>query len=141
MSPPDAPAPDGASAEDVVKELSHDLMSPYCPGRTIASCPSGQARKLEEEILHDAQAGKSRDQIEEALVERFGPEIQGYVGRPELIYGSAGLALLAIVVIAGLGRRWVRLSRTAPAADRGARTASNDELDAVEDALDELDEF
>ena len=136
----DAP-PDGQAPEQVLKELSHDLMSPYCPGRTIASCPSGQARKLEEEILQDARAGKTREEIETALVERFGREIQGYIGRPELIYGSAALALVAVLLLARVGRSWVRRSRTPPPPEASPRAASERELDAVEDALDGLDEF
>ncbi|MFY0531261.1 cytochrome c-type biogenesis protein [Nannocystis pusilla] len=52
-------------------ELSHDLMSPYCPGRTIATCPSPNARKLEAQILDQARSGESRETIENTLVARF----------------------------------------------------------------------
>jgi cytochrome c-type biogenesis protein CcmH/NrfF len=96
-------------------ELSHDLMSPYCPGRTIASCPSPQARKLEAHILEQAESGKSREQIETSLVARF-PDIRGYVGRPEILYGTALFALLAIIGLSLAARRWVR--RTAAASVR-----------------------
>jgi cytochrome c-type biogenesis protein CcmH/NrfF len=137
-------------AEALMHELSHDLMSPYCPGRTIASCPSPQARKLEAHILEQAESGKSREQIETSLVERF-PDIRGYVGRPEILYGTALIALLAIVGLALAGRRWVR--RTAargPAAmtPDGLRTpggsaaaTSRRENDALDDALGRIDEF
>lgn len=143
-SPENTPAPGQEPAEQVVRELSHDLMSPYCPGRTIASCPSGQARKLEEEILQEARDGKTREEIEAQLVERFGRDIQGYIGRPELIYGSVAVALIAIVLLFRLGRQWVRRDRVGaptPTPDGGSRTPSDDELDRVEDELDELDEF
>ena len=83
-----------AEAEEVMQALSHDLMSPYCPGRTIATCPSPNARKLEAQILEQAEAGRSREQIEAALAERF-PGIRGYVGRPELIWDHAAAAVLA----------------------------------------------
>lgn len=147
-------------AEKLTVELSHDLMSPYCPGRTIATCPSPQARKLEGHILEQAEQGKSREEIEAALALRF-PDIRGYVGRPEIIYGTAALALLAIVGLALVGRRWVRQTRartvgagaaTAGAAGGistdlptgGAATAgkpSRSEVDALDDALDRIDEF
>ena len=81
-------APEDAERERVLAELSNELMSPYCPGRTIASCPSGQARKLEDHILAEAQAGKTREEIEQSLVERFGPEIIGYAPQPVVLYGS-----------------------------------------------------
>jgi cytochrome c-type biogenesis protein CcmH/NrfF len=71
-----APPRDPVQAEALTNELSHDLMSPYCPGRTIATCPSPQARKLEMHILDQAQQGKSRAEIETALAERF-PDIRG----------------------------------------------------------------
>ncbi len=138
-------------------ELSHDLMSPYCPGRTIASCPSPQARKLEAHILEQAESGKSREQIETSLVARF-PDIRGYVGRPEILYGTALFALLAIIGLSLAARRWVRRTAmrgssavpgtagvagepgSAGAGVAGAST-SRRENDALDDALDRIDEF
>ncbi len=151
-------------AEDLATELSHDLMSPYCPGRTIATCPSPQARKLENSILEQAKAGKSRVEIESELAARF-PDIRGYVGRPEIIYGTAVVALLAILGLILAARRWVGHSRAAataaaavatagaataaaastpveaPAAGSGAGKPSRREIDALDDALDRIDEF
>lgn len=153
-----APAPPVASpeAEQLVNELSHDLMSPYCPGRTIATCPSPQARKLENEMLVKASAGATREEIEAELVARF-PDIQGYVGRPELLWGTAIAAILAILAIALVARRWIRRGSAAiaptvaGAAGAGAvgaagaaatdLQASQREIDALEDALDDVDDF
>ncbi|HEY8380048.1 MAG TPA: cytochrome c-type biogenesis protein CcmH [Nannocystis sp.] len=149
-------------AEALMHELSHDLMSPYCPGRTIASCPSPQARKLEAQIYEQARAGMSREEIESALVARF-PDIRGYVGRPELVWGTLVAALVALAALVLVARRWVRRPRTQVAAaspdaagTAGARSASGAasagagdprgapsrrEIDALEDALDRIDEF
>jgi cytochrome c-type biogenesis protein CcmH/NrfF len=131
--------------ERILQDLSNDLMSPYCPGRTISSCPSGKARKLEDHILDQARAGKTREEIEADLVDRFGPEIVGYAPRPVVLYGTAIVALMALMLIAMVGRRWVRRSRVASAgagstqpADTGPSVA---ERDALEDALDEEDGF
>jgi cytochrome c-type biogenesis protein CcmH/NrfF len=52
--------------------LAHDLMSPFCPGRTLAACPSPQADELRQWILFQAAAGQSREEIEKTLFERFG---------------------------------------------------------------------
>ncbi|HEY0133274.1 MAG TPA: cytochrome c-type biogenesis protein CcmH [Nannocystis sp.] len=175
-SPLGTPSGNPEQAEALATELSHDLMSPYCPGRTIATCPSPNARKLEALILEQAQAGKSRLEIETALVQQF-PDIRGYVGRPEIIYGTALVALIAIVGLVLAGRRWVRHGRqpAAMAAMSGAGAgagvaaaavspespaskvptepvvppsavaapgeASRRELDALDDALDRIDEF
>lgn len=150
----ESPAGGSVAAEELTIELSHDLMSPYCPGRTIATCPSPQARKLEREIMAKAEAGLTRQEIEAELVARF-PDIQGYVGRPELIWGTAVGAVLAIAALAWAARRWVLRGRAAQAtakvagasagaevpASAGARAASQREIDALEDALDEVDDF
>ena len=147
-----------AEAEQILQELSNDLMSPYCPGRTIASCPSKNARQLEDHILAEAKAGKTREQIEGQLVERFGTDIIGYKPPPLVLYGTvlAGAVALALLLVAG--RRWVRGARRAmpAAAGAGAATATataaaastattaeptRAELDALDDALDEEDGF
>jgi len=170
---PGAPAPAAASArpeaeaEALMLELSNDLNSPYCPGRTLATCPSPQARKLEAQILEQAREGQSRETIEKTLVERF-PDIRGYIGRPELVWGTAVAALVALILLYGAARRWVRGSpRTqaeapAPASPDAAALArpgaarpgaaqrgsagnpggpSQREIDALDDALDRVDEF
>jgi cytochrome c-type biogenesis protein CcmH/NrfF len=163
MASPSQPAQEPTSrpgevspAEALTVELSHDLMSPYCPGRTIASCPSPQARKLEAQILEQAEHGKTRVEIEEDLAARF-PGIRGYVGRPELIWGTAAAAIVALTLIALAARRWVRGGRgrdravaaaspdaaalARPGAAAGQPPPSRREIDALDDALDRVDEF
>lgn len=145
-----------AEAEQILQELSNDLMSPYCPGRTIASCPSKNARQLEDHILAEAHAGKSREQIEEQLVERFGSDIIGYKPPPILIYGTIAGGTLALGLLLFAGRRWVRgamrgrpavatagAATTVAAATATAKTTepTRAELDALDDALDEEDGF
>ena len=128
--------------DQILQELSTDLMSLYCPGRTIAACPSPQARKLEDHILAQAKAGQSREQIEQALVQRFGSEIVGYAPPPMLVYGSIIVAVLALGAIVMVARRWARRSSASTAAgSTGPDAPSRAELDRLEDALDEIDEF
>jgi cytochrome c-type biogenesis protein CcmH/NrfF len=154
--PKSAPGRPDPQAEAVMQELSHDLMSPYCPGRTIATCPSPQARKLEAQILEQAEHGKTRAEIESDLAARF-PGIRGYVGRPELIWGTAAAAIVALALIALAARRWVRGGRgrdravaaaspdaaalARPGAVEGQPPPSRREIDALDDALDRVDEF
>lgn len=52
--------------------MAHDLMSPYCPGRTLAECPSPQATDLRFWILTQAAAGVSEEDVRMMLAERFG---------------------------------------------------------------------
>jgi cytochrome c-type biogenesis protein CcmH/NrfF len=146
---PSSGEPAGQPPEAVLQELSNDLMSPYCPGRTIKSCPSKAARQLEDEILAKAKAGETREEIETDLVARFGREIIGYQPPPLMLWGTVVLALFALVTVLILGRRWVRRTgspaRTAGSSpDPGAgdrRKPSRAELDALDDALDEVDGF
>jgi cytochrome c-type biogenesis protein CcmH/NrfF len=56
--------------------LWHDLMSPYCPGRTLAECPSPAADELRIWILTQAAAGASREEVEASLYTRFGDQIR-----------------------------------------------------------------
>jgi cytochrome c-type biogenesis protein CcmH/NrfF len=141
-----------AEAEQILQELSNDLMSPYCPGRTIASCPSKNARKLEDHILAEAKTGKTREEIEGQLVTRFGTDIVGYKPPPLVLYGTVVGGAVALGLLLVAGRRWVRKARAtagARAAAGGASAAgaaataepTRAELDALDDALDEEEGF
>lgn len=144
MAPSDPAQADPAKADQVLSELSNELMSPYCPGRTIAACPSEQARKLEDQILAQARAGKSREEIEQSLVETFGPKIVGYAPQPVVLYGAAAAGVSGLLLLAWMGRRWLRRSNAGPQPQRTAVAAnkvSARDRDRIDDALDELDEF
>jgi cytochrome c-type biogenesis protein CcmH/NrfF len=150
------PIREDPAAERVLHDLSTELMSPYCPGRTIASCPSQQARKLEDHILAEAKSGKTREQIEAQLVERFGSDIVGYRAPASVTWGAAMIGALALGMVAVLGRRWVRrraagragsvaaagaAAGAAVASEGGTRGPTREELDRLDDELDAIDEF
>ena len=70
---PDAP---GEAVDDSwAYEVWHDTMSPYCPGRTLAECPSPQADQLRLWILDQASAGATREEVEQAMFREFGDQI------------------------------------------------------------------
>jgi cytochrome c-type biogenesis protein CcmH/NrfF len=72
-------SPHGAQAADESSwayELWHGMMSPYCPGRTLAECPSPQADELRLWILTQAAAGAAREEVEASLYARFGDQIR-----------------------------------------------------------------
>jgi cytochrome c-type biogenesis protein CcmH/NrfF len=70
-----APGEAGAVDEAWAYDVWHDTMSPYCPGRTLAECPSPQADQLRRWILDQAEAGTSRETVQEMLFERFGSQV------------------------------------------------------------------
>lgn len=147
MQPADSAVAD-AEAEAISRSMSNELMSPFCPGRTISSCPSKNARALEDFIYEQAKTGKSKAEIEQLLVEQFGREKLGTQHDPVIMYGSAGAALVAAALLIAFGRRWMR--RSSPAAAKAGDAAlaggaipgvSQDELSRLESELDELDEL
>jgi len=98
--------------------LPHDLMSPFCPGRTLAECPSPQADQLRLWILTQAAAGASEAEVAEALHRRFGdqilsaPRAEGW-GLAAYVLPLAGFVLGGLVV-AWVLRRLVRRPVDAP---------------------------
>jgi cytochrome c-type biogenesis protein CcmH/NrfF len=95
--------------------MAHDLMSPFCPGRTLAACPSPQADQLRQWILFQAAAGQTPEQVEESLLDRFGDSI---LSAPKA-EGGWGVSAYAIPIagfllgLAFVGWMIVRLARGA----------------------------
>ena len=57
-------------------ELGNELMSPFCPGRALAECPSPNAADLRQWILDQEEAGVSREAVEEQLFARWGDQLR-----------------------------------------------------------------
>lgn len=76
LSPCAATAADAADIEKQTDEISSSIMSPYCPGRLLRDCPSGQAAQLKERISERLAAGESSTQIVDSLIGTFGEEIR-----------------------------------------------------------------
>lgn len=83
-------------------DLSHDLMSPFCPGRTLATCPSPQASELVQWIVMQEAAGASREQVVEMLIERYGEEILGAPPAEGITLWAYVFPVLGFVVGGGL---------------------------------------
>jgi hypothetical protein len=61
----EAPAANpGDTAPAWAYDLPNDLMSPFCPGRSLADCPSPDAASLRMWILVQAVAGRTRADVE-----------------------------------------------------------------------------
>jgi cytochrome c-type biogenesis protein CcmH/NrfF len=56
--------------------LSNEVMSPYCPGRSLSDCPSPQAAELREWIVEQENAGVSRSEVEQELYRVFGDQLR-----------------------------------------------------------------
>ena len=116
-----APAPGASDPEGWSYQLWNELMSPYCPGRSLAACPSSQADTLRMWILTQEAAGASKAEVEEQLYERYGdvilaaPRAQGF--------GITAYAIPVVVFLAGGLLVTVFLRRTTARGDEpsGAR--------------------
>ena len=143
-SPAQQPTPADLQAEGLARDIAGEMPSPYCPGRSIASCPSEYARELEDDILTLAKQGKDREQIESILVERFGEEKMGSATQSEILVVIILAAIVALGAIVFAARKWLRpapvAAATGPAVDADPLAkVSADELDRLEDELDELE--
>lgn len=117
-------APRAQAAEGWAYDLMNELMSPYCPGRPLADCPSGQAQTLRMWLIVQEAAGRSRDEVEAEVVARYG---QSVLGAPKAEgIGLTAYVMPALAFIAGGGllfwflRRQTRSPRPAPAFVPGA---------------------
>jgi cytochrome c-type biogenesis protein CcmH/NrfF len=131
-------------------DLAGELMSPFCPGRTVASCPSPQATELIQWIATQEAAGATREEVVAMLVEKHGEEILGappargitlwaYVFPVLGFVGFGGVAVLVLRRIVGPGRpaaaaaaTTVGASGSFPSSDASMRAAGGSTADADE---------
>ncbi len=115
-------------------EIANELMSPFCPGRTLSDCPSPQAESLRMWILVQEASGRTRADVEAELYERYGdmmrpaPRPEGFGLTAYLIpvfLGLAGGGLLAIYLR--------RQTRAESAASEPVPPASDPELEQLVD--------
>lgn len=92
----------GAAAKSWSYDLAGELMSPYCPGRTLSSCPSPQAAELVQWMVVQESGGATKEQVVEMLVERFGEEILGAPPAKGITIWAYVLPILGFVVGGGL---------------------------------------
>ena len=90
-------------------EIARELMSPFCPGRTLADCPSPQAQTLRSWILVQEAAGRTRAEVEAELLERYGDEI---LAAPRARgFGLAAYGVPLAIFVAGGAIVWLFLRR------------------------------
>lgn len=84
------------SPKQQASDLSHQLMSPFCPGKLLSDCTSPNAGVLREEMAKRIAAGETAEAVKADLIRQYGAEI---LGAPE----AEGIGLLAWVLPALLG--------------------------------------
>jgi cytochrome c-type biogenesis protein CcmH len=110
-----------ASAQEVIydeevlrqaRAIYNQIMSPYCPGKTLSNCSSGGAEEMRVDIRDRLSEGEPPEMIIASLVEEWGesvlaaPKNEG-VGR--LAWLTPFVAILfGLVVIVAFVRRYYR---------------------------------
>lgn len=117
--------------------VSGSVMSPFCPGRLIADCPSPAAIELREQIRKRIAAGETADAIKAELLETYGefvraaPTAEGFDLAAWLVPPIA-LALAAVAVMLWMRRR---TAKVAPAAEGAAHELDASDKARIESAL------
>ena len=118
VAAPSAPAEEAGEPESWAYAYYNEVMSPFCPGRTLSACTSGQAENLRAWILIQAAAGRSREDVHAELFERYGdvilaaPEAVGFGVTAYVI--PFGVFLLGGLVVAVFLRRQTRAAAAVP---------------------------
>jgi cytochrome c-type biogenesis protein CcmH len=117
------------------RQIYNQIMSPYCPGKTLSNCSSGAAELLRINIRERLAEGEQPDDIVASLVEEFGesvlasPPNEG-VGRlawvTPFVVIAFGLIVILIVVRRYLGQTKPVVKKSEP--DPGLRARVEEEL-------------
>ncbi len=120
-------------------QIFTELMSPFCPGLTLADCPSPNAFDLRGEIRRRLKAGESRQAIERELVAKYGVQILADpsdtpIGR--VVWGvPMGVAAAAAVGLAWFVRRATRVAQ----AERAVAAVDAETSKRLDEELADLD--
>ena len=94
--------------KQIANQIYQEFLSPFCPGRALADCPSTKANELKQSIFNDLKSGQTKDDILSNLEREFGSE---YNAKPKLS-GFAGLAwlvpLIFIILLVIIGTVWAK---------------------------------
>jgi cytochrome c-type biogenesis protein CcmH len=114
------------------------LMSPFCPGLTVASCPSPGAEQMRQEIRRRLAAGEEERTIVAALVGEYG---EGLLGAPPAKRWGLALWLppaAALLLGGGALALWLRRrSSSAPEEEAQADAAAPETDPALQARLEE----
>lgn len=93
----------------ITNEVTESIESPYCPGQTLAMCPSEAAAETRREIQDMARQGQDADEIKQELLDRYGSQYELHDpttgDQMTLLGGIIGGLIVAIGAVSLLARR------------------------------------
>jgi len=131
-----APSPD---IDAQAQALFREVMSPFCPGLTLADCPSQQAFEMRGDIERRLKNGESRQVIVDELVATYGAQILSDPSDTPIGRVVWGVPIVLSVLAAGalaLFLRRVTRPRDVGTADAEATPSERRRLDEELAALD-----
>jgi len=135
MSEDSTTRPLSPAEEKAATAIAKQTMSPFCPGRTLADCPSEYATEWREEIRHMLAAGRSPAEIQQELERRAGSNLSGSPARDSSYWVPAAFTVLGLGVLAAI---FLRLRAPAPGksatpAEKGPEGAAIDFEQRIDD--------
>ena len=117
------------------RDLSGELMSPFCPGRTLADCPSPDAARLRRQIEARLEAGETAERIVAGFADQYGEAL--LAAPPPRGWGMVAWAVpgLAVFVAGVLVVVWLRRHRTTSASPSAPTAPADPRLAAELDRL------
>lgn len=138
---PTAQRPGPREVHPAAREAISKILSPFCPGQMLETCPSRDASALRDSINVMAEGGMAADSIMELMLAAHGEEYRAFPKRSGT--GLLAWAIPPAVLIAGLAVVVLVLRRLkGPSLVAGARAGLTDEeRDRLDTALAELEEM
>lgn len=130
---------DDPKTEALAYDIAQRTMSPFCPGRTLADCPSGNATEWRQDIRAMLEKGMSPAEIQKVLNQRAGENLSG---APESSLGWAlpvALCAGALVVLTLVLRR-IRRDDAADVVQARSSSSRHPDDEDDEDAEDDSDD-
>lgn len=89
--------------------LYQQVFSPFCPGRSLNDCPSSKAAELKDDMRAQLEAGKSGEEILQAVFQKFGDQYRAvptFSGVGILVWlVPVGFVALGLVIAVALSSR------------------------------------
>lgn len=109
--------------------IARRTMSPFCPGRTLADCPSQYAAEWRQDIRQMVAEGRTPEEIQAEFARRAGGDLSGIPHRDSSYWVPLSWGLVATAVLFFIFYRLLRRGRSSqleasPAEDSGAPEAT-----------------
>ena len=89
-----------AEPEHEARELNFEIMSPFCPGRALADCPTEAADELRSEICLRLDSGETKASILEDIIKKYGEQFRAAPKREG--FGMFAYLIPALLFISGI---------------------------------------